>query len=354
MTPPVIVIGGYGTFGSLACRELATLGIATTVAGRDAARARELATILGEAHDGIAVDVRDPGSCERALEGRRVAVSCAGPFGAAGDLLAGACAARGCHYVDIAEDRGHARAVAAMDGAFASAGAVAVTGCSSLPAISAALALHATAGGPHARIARVRVTLFIGNDNPKGAAAVTALVTLLGRPIEAPWGSVRGFHAPERVELPPPFGPRTVHAFESPDIDLMPALLQAREVAVKVGFESRAVQTLFALAARAPWSYGPRAASALARLAGLAPRWGCSGGAVMVEAFAEDGRVLRASATAPEQGQRMAALPAALVARELLQRGEGLHPGVRLPWEVLSPASLLGELAARSVRIAKT
>src|SRR5437764_796194 len=70
--------------------------------------------------------------------------------------------------------------------------------------------------------ARVRVTLLIGNNNPKGRAAIRSLVLGLGKPVQAPQGMLRGFRGREVVPLPEPFGRRAVFNFDSPEYDLFP------------------------------------------------------------------------------------------------------------------------------------
>jgi hypothetical protein len=88
-----------------------------------------------------------------------------------------------------------------------------------------------------------RVTLFIGNRNPKGEAAVRSGAAQLGKIFPAPQGLLGGLAGREIVDLPSPFGARTVHDWESPELDLFPGLLGAREVRVKVGFESGLANT---------------------------------------------------------------------------------------------------------------
>src|SRR5207302_595354 len=144
----------------------------------------------------------------------------------------------GCHYVDIADDRSYTALVRSNTEQSRGRGLAAVYGCSSLPEISGALALMAVkdAGSP---LVRARITLFIGNRNPKGLAAIQSLVGSLAKPIRAPQGLVRGFRNREVVPLPPPVGRRVVFNFDSPEYDLFPRLLGLRAVSVKVGFESR-------------------------------------------------------------------------------------------------------------------
>src|SRR5262249_24838128 len=150
----------------------------------------------------------------------------------------------------------------------------------------------------------MRVTLFIGNRNPKGKAAVASLLSGLGSPIKAPQGTVWGFRDREVVPLPPPFGRRGVFNFESPDYDLFPTLLGVRAVTVKVGFELRLGTYAFALLAWIGAGYGPRMVSLLSVPAGVLSWLGCSGGAIVAELFLADGSVRRAALVGARDGQR--------------------------------------------------
>ncbi len=73
-----IVLGGYGVFGSLVCRELARRHVAVTVAGRDAARAEALAAELGQPHHALQVDAANARECAAALDGRGRAIRASG------------------------------------------------------------------------------------------------------------------------------------------------------------------------------------------------------------------------------------------------------------------------------------
>ena len=341
---PVVVFGGYGVFGSHVARELARLGHTVTVAGRDRAKAEAAAAALGPGHRGMAADVTDAGSCRQALAGQSVAAICAGPFSALGDTLPEACVRAGCHYADISDDRAYAARARGWDQRFRQAGLTAAYGCSSLPGLSGALALLAregTAEPPE----RARVTLFIGNDNPKGQAAVRSVVAELGRPIAAPQGTLRGFGDREVVDLPPPFGRRAVYNLDAPEYDLFPALLGVRTVTVKTGFESGIATRTFAALGRLSSRYGAGTARILSGLGRLAGRTGHSGGAVLVELTWTGGRTRRASLACEEDGQRMAALPCALVATALAS-GDCTRPGAATAYEVLGYRELLQAMAA--------
>jgi hypothetical protein len=345
----VVVFGGYGTFGAHVCRELVRHGLPLTVAGRDAARADTFARSLGPACRGLAADVGRAESCREALRGQTVAVNCAGPFGRFDATLLEACLETGCHYADIADDRGYVLLVRDHGDRFKQRNLTAAYGCSSLPAISGALAL-VLRNGAAAVPERARVTLFVGNDNPKGAAAIRSVLGGLGRPIEAPQGTLRGFRDPEVVPLPPPFGRRAVCNFDTPEYDLFPDLLGVRSVSVKLGFELRLVTFAFAALALLGSGYGPRTIRLL-DLPGRALRcFGCSGGAVMTELFFADGSTRRAALVARRDGQRMAALPCAMVARALAE-GRVAVSGAATAYECLGAAELLERLTGEGFEL---
>ena len=339
----VVVFGGYGTFGAHAARALAKAGLKVRIAGRNEARAKSFAAGLGDGHEGIAADAADPASCARALEGARVAVSCAGPFAALPLALPEACLAAGAHSVDIADDRSWLARLRALDGRFRDRGLTAACGCSSLPGISGALALLAAQRLPEVR--RARVTLFIGNRNPKGDAAVRSAAAQLGKTFSSPQGPLTGLRGRETVRLPEPFGVRSVYDWNSPELDLFPALLGAREVRVKVGFESRLATSAFATLARLGPHLGSRLVPPLATLGRGLSHFGRSGGFVQVELFAPDGAMTTASLGGPEDGQRMAALPAAFVTSGLLD-GTVTARGVVTAFEALGAQKLLDALEA--------
>jgi short subunit dehydrogenase-like uncharacterized protein len=333
-------------FGALVSRELAARGRSVTVAGRDGARAASFAATLGSGHRGLALDVRDAASVRRALSGHRVAVHCAGPFAEDDHTLLDACLEVGCHYVDIADDRAYAAHVRSQHARFAARGLTAAYSCSSLPGLSVALAIVARGSAPEAP-SKARVTLLIGNHNAKSAAAASSVVTGLGRPIATPQGTLHGFRERERVRLPPPFGPRTGYVFESPEYDLLPAAVGARDVRVLVGFESVLIGPTFSLLAALGPHWGDRTVRALAWV-GRFYRTGHSGGVILAELTWADGTLRRAALHAARHGQRLAALPAALVAEVLAAPtpAAAVRAGACTAYELLGAETLVAQVAA--------
>ncbi len=302
-----------------------------------------MARNLGGNCRALVADVAQPNSCHAALAGHGLAVNCAGPFQHFDATLLEACLEAECHYVDIADDRRYVAMVRSFHEPFRKRGLAAVYGCSSLPGISGALALplRETTMAP---IMRVRVSMFIGNKNPKGRAAVCSFLTGLGKPIAAPQGSLLGFRDREVVSLPPPFGRRAVFNFDSPDYDLFPLLLGADSVSVQVGFESRLATYTFALIAKlrlGPWM---ERMAGVVEMPGRLLSWlGCPGGTVMAELFFRDGSIRRAALTSSREGQRMAAMPCAFVARSLWD-GSHTRAGTSTAFEFLGARSLVNKM----------
>ena len=344
----IAVIGGYGTFGARVSRELAHRGHRVTVAGRDGARAAALAGSLGTGHRAAEVQAGDVDSCRRAIAGAAVVAVCAGPFSALGEAPARAALLEQAHYVDIADDRAYIGGLRKLDGEFRRAGRCAAYGCSSLPAVSSALALSLVTGRAVPR--RARVTLFIGAGNPKGRASVRAMVERLGRPVRSAEGARPGFGDPQTVALPAPFGPRTAYTFDGPEHDLFPALLGVTSVDVRVGFELPLANGGFALMARFGPAWGRRTATLLSALAAILPTGGATGGAVLVELDWEDGRRAARALVAADEGQRMAALPCAVIA-DALATGAATSTGVQPPTAVVPAEALLSALEAAGLRI---
>jgi hypothetical protein len=336
-----IVFGGYGVFGRQVSLGLRDAGITVTIAGRNESNARAWARELaGEATPAQTrrADVSDLQSCLAALEGAKVCVNCSGPFGKAHSQIIEACLQSGVHYVDIADDRQWCRQVAEHSTRFAENNLTLAWGCSSFPGISGALAF-ALAEGATVAPRRVRCSLFIGNRNPKGMAAIKSAVKMIGAPIDAPQGSLRGWSDFETVEFPPPFGARKLLNADAPDYDVMARLLGASHVTVKAGFELPISNLVFRVMA----SFGPIWGGMSARLLWLAGRplgWmGRSGGAIMVELFYDE-HTRTGHACGAEGAQRLAAWPAVLVSRALCE-GKNIKRGAVTAYEALGARNLL-------------
>ena len=243
-----IVLGGYGNFGTRICRALAnTPGIDLVVAGRDLAKARALANECGA--EAVAFDINDPTLTRILLEmGAGLVIHTAGPFQMQGYGVALAAAAAGTHYIDLADGR---RFVcdfpAALDATFRQQGRIAITGASTVPALSSAVVDYLTQGWRS--IADIDFCIAPAQTAPRGVATMAAVLTYCGAPIEV-WQSGRwvtrfGWAAPGRVEyarLPA----RLASLCDIPDLELFPAYYPGVQsvlfrAALEIGMSQRAM-----------------------------------------------------------------------------------------------------------------
>ena len=95
----VLLFGATGYTGRKTAAALARRGVATVLAGRNAAKLEALATEVGAA-DVAVVSVGDTQGLARAAAGTRVLITCVGPFVELGQTAIDAALSAGVHYVD--------------------------------------------------------------------------------------------------------------------------------------------------------------------------------------------------------------------------------------------------------------
>lgn len=254
----VVVAGARGVFGSLLVRELA-------------------GAYDVEATTRDTLDLRDVDAVHRAAQGAFAFVCCAGPFQQLDRRIVRAVVEAGAHWLDIADDaRWFFELVddRELDALAREKHVVVMPGLSSLPAISYALVRRL--GTPR----RVSITLFIGNDNAKGAAAIASGAAL-----------------------------------ENPDRELLRR--EGIEADVRTRFELPGAGVAMRVLSLVPIAARTRIAKAIAKLAKHA-RFGKSGGYVEVRAGDEVERV-------NGNDQRLAILPIVFTLAHLPE------PGVHAP-----------------------
>jgi hypothetical protein len=239
------------------------------------------------------VDLRDVDAVSRVARDAFAFVCAAGPFQQLDRRVVRAVVDAGAHWLDIADDERWFFELLddpELDALARERGVVVMPGLSTLPAISGALVRRM--GAP----ARVAITLFIGNDNAKGAAAIASGAAL-----------------------------------QTPDRELLRRELGI-DADVRTRFELPGVQLVMRVLAKFPVATRMRIAKAIAPMA-KAFRFGRRGGFVEVRAGERAERVSGAD-------QRLAILPL-VYALDHLPR-----PGVHAP-SALNAADLLAFVERR-------
>ncbi|HLG13747.1 MAG TPA: saccharopine dehydrogenase NADP-binding domain-containing protein [Blastocatellia bacterium] len=107
----ITLIGATGFTGTLIAHEIHRLGISARLAARDEHKLERLNAEAGGCFDLATVDVTDPASVERALDGASVVINCAGPFTDLGEPVVSRAVRRGIHYVDTTGEQGFIKTV---------------------------------------------------------------------------------------------------------------------------------------------------------------------------------------------------------------------------------------------------
>jgi hypothetical protein len=251
-----LVLGGYGNFGTRICRALAgDPSIQLLIGGRDLSRSQSLATALGGGAQGIAIDLDGEGFTRSLREaGVELLIHTAGPFQQQSYGVAAAVAAAAAHYIDLADGRRFVCDFAnVMDAPFRAVGRSAITGASTVPALSSAVIDHLCDGWK--RIDAIDICIAPAQTAPRGRATLAAVLSYCGEPVQVwnqgRWQAQCGWARPERVAFAR-LRPRLGALCNIPDLELFPKHYKVTQrvmfrAAVEVGLAQRAFAVLAGL-----------------------------------------------------------------------------------------------------------
>lgn len=224
----VVVVGGYGTFGSRAAERLARGKTATIViAGRSATRAADAAAALqnqsGAEITSAVVDAERPD--QAALRDLRpaVVINASGPFQSQSYALAEAAIAAGAHYVDLADGRAFVTGITRLDEAARAADVLVASGASSVPALAAAVIDRRLSDFAH--LEAIDYGIVPAGDFDPGIATTRSILGYVGKPFTTIRGGKRvDVHGWQGVaaHVFPTIGRRWLGYCDVPDLDLLP------------------------------------------------------------------------------------------------------------------------------------
>ncbi len=234
----VLILGGYGVFGGRLARLLRQDGVDVVVAGRDKEKAEAFAREIGAA--ALPVDInRD--LAPMLTPAPHVVVDAVGPFQAYdGDSyrVARFCVEHGIHYLDLSDDADFTLGIGALNEAALAAGCFALSGVSSVPAISAAAV--AALSKDFSEILVIETALVPGNRAPRGRSVVTSILNQTGKPLsvwsDGEWRPLRGWSDAKTISFGPGFE-RRAYVIGAPDLKLFPKAFGARTVIFRAGLE---------------------------------------------------------------------------------------------------------------------
>lgn len=326
----IIVLGGYGNFGARICRALAnTPAIKLFVAGRDLAKASALARECGA--EAAVIDIGQPNLTQVLLElDAALVIHTAGPFQDQGYGVALAVAAAGAHYIDLADAR---RFVcdfsAALDQPFRQQGRLAITGASTVPALSSAVVNYLTDGW--SGIDEIDFCIAPAQTAPRGVATMAAVLSYCGAPIkvwqDGAWVTQYGWARPRKVKYAR-LRPRLASLCDIPDLELFPAYYPGVKsvlfrAALEIGLSQRALALLGGLRRIGLVQHPERLAGLLNRAADGLDLFGSALGGMVVRVRGTDAAgaaVARAwhIAADDDHGPEIPCMAAILLARRIV------------------------------------
>jgi len=222
----VLIIGGYGNFGSYIARSLATdSNISLLIAGRSQARADAFAASLNALNpaSGCAVDIA--GDIERRLRDVRadIVIHTTGPFQAQDHRVARGAIAAGAHYLDLSDARDFVATISELDGAAKDAGVAVIAGASSVPCLTAAIIDRYRPR--FARLTSATYGIAAAQATNRGLGTAAAILSYVGKPFTILSAGRRkrvfGWQGTRAVRYPE-LGVRLFGYCDIPDLALFP------------------------------------------------------------------------------------------------------------------------------------
>lgn len=235
----ILVLGGYGVFGSRIAAMLAAQGCDVLVAGRDGSKARQMAEFIGLPSDnGLGLDAHD-GTLAHVLSQRQVnlVIHTAGPFQGQGYTVARAAIQAGAHYIDLADGREFVSGISQLDEEARQQHVLVVSGASSLPALSSSVVDRYRAR--FQRIDQIRLAIASGARAP-GLATMRGVFSYCGRPFmrweNGEWRKAWGWLDTRYIAFPGEVGGRFCGSCDVPDLVLFPKRYGAGTVTMHAGY----------------------------------------------------------------------------------------------------------------------
>ena len=226
MVARVLIIGGYGNFGSYIARALAPdPQIRLLIGDRAKAKAEAFAAQLGGATpaEGHAIDIdRDLAEALDRIS-PDIVVHTTGPFQPQDHRVARACIGHGCHYLDLADARDFVATIGELDAAARARGVIVVSGASSVPCLTAAVIDHYRP--TFARLDTIDYGISAAQQTNRGLATASSVLSYVGKPLlqlrDGRMQRVFGWQDSHAVRYPE-LGLRLFGNCDVPDLDLFP------------------------------------------------------------------------------------------------------------------------------------
>lgn len=222
MTKRVLIIGGYGNFGSFITKKLAQeSNIQVIIAGRSLEKAQALADEVGG--EAVQLDINTGFSDALVVIKPDIVIHTSGPFQAQGYDVAKACIALGVHYIDLADGRKFVEGIEGLDAQAKDKGVLAISGASSVPCLTSALVDHYR--GEFQTLESLDYGITTAQKTARGLATTAAILSYTGKAfptlVSGKFTDVYGWQD-IRARKYPALGWRLLGNCDVPDLALFP------------------------------------------------------------------------------------------------------------------------------------
>lgn len=222
----VLILGGYGFFGSRICALLARDSmIRILIGGRNLSKAVALEQSLGlPPKSGVQVDAHSVSFHKQLVQlAVNTVIHTAGPFQGQDYAVARAAIEAGCHYIDLADARQFVAGIESLDNPAKAKGVTLISGASSVPGLSSAVVERLIP--QFKNLTSIGLGISSGARAP-GFATVRGIFGYCGKPFsrleDGAWVTTYGWSDLRRYHFPSPLGSRWLSSCDIPDLDLFP------------------------------------------------------------------------------------------------------------------------------------
>lgn len=241
----VLILGGYGGFGSRAARLLSThTSFRTLVAGRQLAKAQSHCQTYG----GFPLELDRSSLTADDLRHHDVdiLIDATGPYTLEAEnpyRLVRVCLEAGCHYVDLSDNADFTDGISQFDEEARERGVLVSSGASTIPSISAAVV--AEIAKDLTRIETIESAILPGNRGPRGRSLFASIFAQAGAPVtilqDGKLSTATGWSqhkcVPVDINSTRYLKPRWGALVDAPDYKLFGPLFGAENVIVRAGLE---------------------------------------------------------------------------------------------------------------------
>jgi Saccharopine dehydrogenase NADP binding domain len=183
MATRVLIIGGYGNFGSYIAMSLAgDANITLLIGGRSQAKAQAFIALhrFAMPAEACAIDIFGELGPALARIAPDIVIHTTGPFQSQDQRVAKACIAQGCHYLDLADARDFVCNISTLNDRALACNVLVVSGASSVPCLTAAVIDHYR--HEFAALERIDYGISAAQQTNRGLATTAAILSYVGKP----------------------------------------------------------------------------------------------------------------------------------------------------------------------------